>query len=96
MQLSKFPSITKNNNKQTTNSNMVLQDALSDVDASKQFYKRIYFENNINIFYDDTVTTSKEHNIDLPELLVTKTSDRKSNLAKRIYICKSILPSNFN
>ena len=47
---------------------MVLQDALSAVDAAKQFYKIIWFENNFNRFYDKTVTTAEEHNIDFPEL----------------------------
>ena len=47
---------------------MVLQDALSAVDAAKQFYKIIWSNNNFNRFYDKTVTTAEEHNIDLPEL----------------------------
>ena len=63
VQQRKFPSITK---KKKTNK--VLQDALSAVDAAKQFYKIIWSENNFNRFYDKTVTTAEEHNIDLPEL----------------------------
>ena len=46
---------------------MVLQDVLSAVDAAKQFYKIIQSENNFNRFYDKTVTTAEEYNIDLPE-----------------------------
>ena len=46
---------------------MVLQDALSSVDAAKKFYKIIWFENDCNRFYDKTVTTAEEHNIDLLE-----------------------------
>ena len=54
--------------KQQQKSDMVLQDALSAVDDAKLFYKIIRFENHINIFYDKTVTTAEEHNIDLSEL----------------------------
>ena len=71
---------------------MLLQDALSAVDAAKQFYKITWSENNFNRFYDNTVTTAEEHNIDLPEL---PRSDQKWELAKCSYICKSILPCNF-
>ena len=46
---------------------MVLQNALSAVDAAKQFYKVICSENNFNRFYK-TLTTAEEHNIDLPVL----------------------------
>ena len=56
MQQSKFPSITK---KQPKN-NMVLQDALSAVDATKKLCK-IILSKNFNRFYDKTVTTSEEH-----------------------------------
>ena len=63
---SKFPSITKN--KQQRQYGMVLQDALSTVDVAKQFYKVVRCENNSYIFYDKTVTTAEQHNIDLPEL----------------------------
>ena len=52
----------------TTKNNMVLQGALCAVDAAKQFYKMIRSENNFNRFYDRTVTTGEEHNIDQPEL----------------------------
>ena len=47
--------------------NMVLQDALSTVDAAKLFYKIIWSENNFNKFYK-TVITTEEHNIVLSEL----------------------------
>ena len=46
---------------------MVLQFILYAVDAAKQFYKIIRSENNFDIFYDRTVTTAEEHNIDQPE-----------------------------
>ena len=39
---------------------MVLHDALSAVDAAKQFYNIILSGNNFNRFYDKTVTTSEE------------------------------------
>ena len=47
---------------------MFLQDALSAVDAAKQFYKMIWSENNFSRFHSKTVSTAEEHNIDLPEL----------------------------
>ena len=47
---------------------MVLQGILFAVDAAKQFHKIIWSKNNFNRFYDKTVTTAEEHNIDLPEL----------------------------
>ena len=73
---------------------MVLHDALSAVDAAKQFYNIILAGNNFNRFYDKTVTTSEEHNIDLQELPRYLRPDRKWELAKCIYIYKSILPGN--
>ena len=88
VQQSKFPSITK---KQQPN--MGLQDALSAVDADKQLYKIIWSENNFNRFYDKIVITAEEHNIARIASL-PKTSDRKWELAKCIYNCKSILPGN--
>ena len=48
---------------------MILQDAHSAVDAAKTFYKIVWSENNFDKFYDETVTTGEEHNVDLPELL---------------------------
>ena len=45
-----------------------MQDALSAVDAAKQFYKIIRSANNFNRFYNKSVATAEEHNIDLPEL----------------------------
>ena len=59
VQQSKFPSITKKY--------MVLQGALSVVNAAKQFYKIIWSETNFNRFYE-TVITAEKHNIKLPEL----------------------------
>ena len=65
VQQSNFPDIAKT---ATTKTDMVLQDALSAIDAAKQVYKIILSENNFNRFYDKTVTTAEEHNIEQPEL----------------------------
>ena len=66
VQQSKYSLYYKKQQQQKKN-NMVLQDALSAVDAAKQFYKIIWYENNFNRFYARTVTTVEEHNIDFPD-----------------------------
>ena len=47
---------------------IALDNALSAVDAAKQFFKRTRSDENFNKFYDKSVADADKHNIGHPEL----------------------------
>ena len=47
---------------------IALQDAIKAVEAAKSFFKQVRSDEEFDRFYDDTVSSAQEHNINQPEL----------------------------